>query len=612
MLDIQQITLRLGSKTLLENASVNCPVGAKCGLLGRNGSGKSSLMRVLLGEIEPEKGQINLPKDWRMAALAQSLPDGSQALCDYVCHGDKIWSDITKRLQIAEAKQDGMAIADCHEQLQQIDGYAVPANAESILQGLGFANASLYQPLATFSGGWQMRAQLAWLMMSRAELLLLDEPTNHLDLESIVFLEQWLSEHTATALIISHDRAFMDTVCSHTIHLANSQLKRYTGGATAFFKQYQAMQQQQQKMAEKMQKKRAHMEDFVRRFRAKASKAKQAQSRVKALEKMQFSSEVAFESPCHFSFEPCQALGWPAISVKGDMGYETKTILENVRWSAGGQDKIGIIGLNGAGKTTFLKSLMGVLALRNGERECHSQVKMAYYSQQQMDQLREDDSPLSAMLASDLKLTEREARHYLGKFYFQGDRIFEKIAGFSGGEKARLALAIISWQRPNVLILDEPTNHLDMPMREALIDALQDFQGMVLLVSHDRHLLNCAVDRYCLIHAGRCQEFEGSLDDYERMQKQSTRKPSEKNDRQQPKVTQQRKQQNHEKKLERIEKAMAKHQEHLKTLDKKLSEQALYEDHNKKNLNQLLTERADVEALLKQCEMDWETLADSI
>ncbi len=607
MLVIQDLSLQLGGKTLLAHAGVHISPGSKVGLIGRNGSGKSTLMRVLQGSLSPDEGSIDYPNDWRAAYLDQALPESHISVLDYVCSGDSLWQKTMSKLAVAEKEEDGHGIAECHDTLGSIDGYSTPARAESILMGLGFQAHECQQALSTFSGGWQMRSQLARVMMARADLLLLDEPTNHLDLEAILYLEQWLKQCPSTVILISHDREVLDNVSTHTIHLHQQKLRCYAGGVTSFMRQFQEAYEQEQKFVKKMADKRAHMQSFVDRFRAKASKAKQAQSRLKALEKMQYNSELALDTQCRFSFLSSKPVGWPAISIQGDAGYPDKTILTNIRWSSGAQDRIGIIGKNGAGKTTFLKTLIESLPLKNGSIECHSDLKMGYFSQQQVDELNLDDTPLQALMRSDPLITEQQARQHLARFYFTQDQVLHTIAPFSGGEKARLALCLLIWQRPNFLLLDEPTNHLDMPMREALIEALQSFCGAVILVSHDRHLLNCTVNQYYLVGDGCISSYDGSLMDYAKItlkkadpskKEASSKKKSNKNQ--------------FENDLKKVEKRLAHLSQKRETFDKKLADSTLYDgSHN--HMVQSLTKKRDALAEeITALESKWEQLADDV
>ena len=605
MLNIQNLSIRLGGKKLLENANVHVSPRNRVGLIGRNGSGKSTLMRVLQKTLHPDEGTIDYPNDWIMACLDQELPNGNTPIVDYVCSGDSVWHHTMKELEEAEAKDDGHAIAHAHDILASIDGYSTRSRAETLLMGLGFKASECDQPINHFSGGWQMRSQLARVMMARSDLLLLDEPTNHLDLEAILYLEAWLKRFPGTAIIISHDREFLDNVCTHTIHLNQHRLRSYTGGVTEFMRQFEEAYELEQKMAKKVNQKRAHMQKFVDRFRAKASKAKQAQSRLKALEKMQFSAELVLDSECSFSFLDSKPVGWPAISIQGDCGYGDTTILHNIRWSAGAQDRIGIIGKNGAGKTTFLKTLMEELPLLNGKTEKHPDLRLGYFSQQQVDELCLTDTPLQALMRTDSMLTEQKARQHLATFYFDYQRVLQPIAPFSGGEKARLALSILIWQRPNFLLLDEPTNHLDMPMREALISALQSFPGAVILVSHDRHLLNCTVNQYYLVNNGSIQTYDLSLMDY-------AKSTLEKTDQATTKTKKVKSKKSVEARLEALDKKIHTLREKLSTIDSTLADGSLYDGTQDKRIDTLNNERKQLDKKIKNLTDEWEGIATTL
>lgn len=605
MLNIQNLHIRLGGKNLLDNASVHVAPKSRVGVIGRNGSGKSTLMRVLQGTLNPDEGKIDYPNTWKLAFLDQELPNGNTPIVDYVCSGDEIWHKTMQELEAAEEANDGHAIAHAHDVLATIDGYSARSRAETLLMGLGFKASECDRPISHFSGGWQMRSQLARVMMARSDLLLLDEPTNHLDLEAILYLEAWLKRFLGTAIIISHDREFLDNVCTDTIHLHQHKLRAYTGGVTAFMRQFEEAYELEQKMARKVAQKKAHMQKFVDRFRAKASKAKQAQSRLKALEKMQFSAELVLDSECSFSFMESKPVGWPAISIKGDCGYGNTTILNNVRWSAGAQDRIGIIGKNGAGKTTFLKTLMEELPLLNGETEKHPDLHLGYFSQQQVDDLCLTDTPLQALMRTDKSLTEQKARQHLANFYFDHQRVLQPIAPFSGGEKARLALSILVWKRPNFLLLDEPTNHLDMPMREALINALQSFPGAVILVSHDRHLLNCTVNQYYLVNNGGIKTYELSLMDYAKSSLETTDQASTKGKKAKSKKSL-------EARLETIDKKIQSHKEKLTEINAQLADASLYDGTKDKQIDTLNTERKQLDKKVQTLMDEWETLANAL
>ena len=448
MLKLKNIHLSRGQKLLLDDASVQLNAGYRAGLIGRNGTGKSSLMKFMLGDLVAQGGEIEMPADYRLGYLDQELPEAKASVIDYTCQGDDQWYQIQQQLQRAEAEDNGMIIGELHARLEQIDGYRVEQRASRVLRGLGFTDEQMHHSLSEFSGGWQMRVQLARVLMTRSDLLLLDEPTNHLDLESIIWLESWLAKYTGIALIISHDRDFLDAVTTHIVHLTNHTFKLYQGNYSSFSKQFTDALLLQAKANEKVIRKRAHMQSFVDRFRAKASKAKQAQSRMKALEKLQTSASMQEDSSFSFTFFPCEQVSYPALHMEGKLGYPDRVVLPWVEMSVAYGDRIGIVGRNGEGKTTLLKTLSGQLSILEGQIGSNPKVKVGYFSQQQLETLSPDESAYMQLKKIAKDKSESELRNYLGRFAFSNDRIFEDIGNFSGGEKSRLALALLIWQRP--------------------------------------------------------------------------------------------------------------------------------------------------------------------
>lgn len=603
MLQISNITLIGGSKLLLTGATASFAERERIGIIGRNGSGKSTLFKGITGQLALEAGNISYPADWGLGILAQNLPSCGGTVLETACQGDLKWVDINERLAQAEEKNNMGAIGDCHEELAHIDGYNIEARASKICRGLGFSLEELDRPVSSFSGGWQMRVQLAKVLLSRSQLLLLDEPTNHLDLESALWLESWLQGCKACVLIISHDRDFLDATTTHTLHLSQQRLKKYRGNYTEFARQLQEQLALQAKSKIKVDAKRAHMQSFVDRFRAKASKAKQAQSRMKALEKLSFSADLEEDSGFSFAFEPTIPIPYPAITLTGSLGYdEKKTILDHVSFNIGTGERLGVIGSNGSGKTTFLKSLFGELPLLTGEHIIQPQVNVGYYSQQQIETLDIQYSPFEVIQEFNRHMRESEVRKYLGGFNFQGDKVFEKIANFSGGEVARVALALLAIKKPNILILDEPTNHLDMTMREALIMALQSFTGTLLIVSHDRHLLSSCVDEYVLVKNHKVTRFPGEFSDYQKLVLDETNNApaagKKKKDKKESKQDLQKRSQRLEKELEKIE-------NQLNTLDNKLSNTDLYAIDNSEELSKLQERRRTLELKRDRKQTDW-------
>ncbi|MEQ1517654.1 MAG: ATP-binding cassette domain-containing protein [Usitatibacteraceae bacterium] len=526
MLRITNLTLARGAKRLIETANLTIFPGHKVGLVGPNGCGKSSLFALLRGHAHQDAGDIYLPEKWVIAHVAQETPQSHRTALDYAMDGDVELRAVEKELLDAETNHvAGEVIAELHAHYDHIGGYAARSRAASMLSGLGFSAEKQEQQVATFSGGWRMRLNLAQALMCRSDLLLLDEPTNHLDLDAVMWLEDWLESYAGTLLLITHDRDFLDNVVKTVVHLDNKKLNEYTGNYSAFERARAAQFALQQSAYAKQQKQVAHLHSFIDRFKAKATKAKQAQSRVKTLERMELITAAHIDSPFEFSFREPDAKPRQLLHLKEAMlGYESKTILENVEWRLFYGDKIGLLGPNGAGKSTLVKSLAGTLALKSGGRYEGQGLKIGYFAQHQVEQLRTNESPLQHMKRLDPGTREQEFRNFLGGFDFRGQQADASIAPFSGGEKARLALALIVWQKPNLLLLDEPTNHLDIEMREAVAEALQDFDGTLVVVAHDRHLLKATTDQLWLVADGNVAEFDGDLDDYKVWAKEYVKK----------------------------------------------------------------------------------------
>ena len=526
MLRITSLTLARGAKRLIENANLTIFPGHKVGLVGPNGCGKSTLFALLRGKMHQDAGDIYLPEKWVIAHVAQETPQSHRTALDYAMDGDVELRTVEKELLEAETNHvAGEVIADLHVHYDHIGGYAAKSRAAALLSGLGFSAERQDQPVATFSGGWRMRLNLAQALMCRSDLLLLDEPTNHLDLDAVMWLEDWLDSYPGTLLLITHDRDFLDNVVKIVVHLDNKKLNEYTGNYSAFERARAAQFALQSSAFAKQQKQIAHLHLFIDRFKAKATKAKQAQSRVKTLERMELIAAAHIDSPFEFSFREPDAKPRQLIHLKeAALGYEHKTILDNVEWRLFYGDKIGLLGPNGAGKSTLVKSLAGTLALKSGGRYEGQGLKIGYFAQHQVVQLRTQESPLQHLKRLDPGTREQEFRNFLGGFDFRGQQADASIAPFSGGEKARLALALIVWQKPNLLLLDEPTNHLDIEMREAVAEALQEFDGTLVVVAHDRHLLKATTDQLWLVADGSVAEFDGDLDDYKQWAKEHVKK----------------------------------------------------------------------------------------
>jgi len=524
MIRFQQVSLTRGIKPLLENADLTLNPGEKIGLIGANGAGKSSLFALLRGELHSDQGEVDFPARWRMAYVAQETPALERPAIEYAIDGDATLRKLEQRLAEAEAvpetDSDGHLLAELHTDLADAGAYTVRSRAEQLLLGLGFSMEQMRQPVSSFSGGWRMRLNLAQALMCPSDLLLLDEPTNHLDLDAIIWLEDWLKRYPGTLVIISHDRDFLDGVVNVIVHIDDRKLRRYAGNYSAFERQRIAQIVLAQGMMEKQMRQRAHLQSFIDRFKAKATKARQAQSRMKALAKME---EIApLRAAAEFSFEFREPLSAPnplLVLEDVDAGYRlddgnAKKIVSGINFSLQSGQRIGLLGVNGAGKSTLIKTIAGDLKPLTGISQTGKGLVIGYFAQHQVEMLRHDESPLWHLMKIAPTTREQELRNFLGSFNFPGDMVTSKIAPFSGGEKARLALALIVWQRPNLLLLDEPTNHLDLETREALTEALAQFEGTLVVVSHDRHLLRATTDQFIIVADGRLQPFDGDLDDY--------------------------------------------------------------------------------------------------
>ena len=529
MIQLKNISLRRGTKVLLEDASITLNPGEKVGLIGRNGAGKSSLFALLNGGLHEDSGEFSMPPNWRMAQVAQHMPETDQPAAQFVLDGETRLAELTQQLQQAEASGDGMRIAQLHADLQDAGQHDALPRAEALILGLGFTPEQLNHPVNSFSGGWRMRLQLARALMCPSDLLLLDEPTNHLDLDALVWLESWLQRYPGTLLVISHDREFLDAVTRVTLHIEHARLTRYGGNYSAFETLRAQQLELQQAAYAKQQDRIAHLQKFIDRFKAKATKAKQAQSRVKALERMEKIAPVLASADFTFEFREPENLPNPMLAITdASFGYRNDsgdtTILRGVNRSVLAGQRIGILGANGQGKSTLVKTIARTLVPLAGTLTEGKGLNIGYFAQQELDVLRAQDHPLEHMvrLARELGLQnteaarEQELRNFLGSFNFSGDMVQQSVGTMSGGEKARLVLAMIVWQKPNLLLLDEPTNHLDLATREALAMALNEFEGTVMLVSHDRALLRSVCDEFWLVGRGQVQPFDGDLDDYQR------------------------------------------------------------------------------------------------
>ncbi len=515
MITADGIALRRGDKVLFKNARFTFYAGNKIGITGSNGSGKSSLFALLLGNMQADSGSLGLQPGLVMSHVAQELPAGSRRAIDYVIDGDAELRDVQLKLQHAQNNNDADQIGILHERLNTINGYGADARANQLLNGLGFSSSEVTNPVDYFSGGWRMRLNLARALMCRSDLLLLDEPTNHLDLDAVIWLESWLKYFPGTLLLISHDRSFLDNVVESICCIEGGSLKTYKGNYSAFEVQRASHLAQEKATYVKQQREVEHMRRFIERFRAKATKARQAQSRMKQLAKLEMIAPAHVQTAFRFEFKEPAARPDPAmVATDVSIGYDLKPILENVRFELRSGARIGLLGKNGAGKSTLIRFLAGQISPISGEVSKSKDLAIGYFEQNSLDQLREQEHPLQHLVRIDGYTKEQELRNYLGSFGFNGDDVFREVGLFSGGERSRLALALIIWQKPNVLLLDEPTNHLDMDMRYALTRALQTFEGSMVLVSHDRSLLSTVCDQLYLIHEGKLTEFDSDLEDY--------------------------------------------------------------------------------------------------
>ncbi|MDB2503759.1 ATP-binding cassette domain-containing protein [Gammaproteobacteria bacterium] len=514
MLSFNNLELVLGGKTLFDDVSLTIHHHQKVGLIGANGTGKTSLFKVIKKEIEVDQSSVSYPNDLRISYLAQEVPASDEIALQYVLSGDYRLLEIQHEIELAEKEEKFEILAELYETYSALDGYSAKSKAEQLMVGLGFKSEDFNKPLKDFSGGWRVRLNLAKTLMQPSDLMLLDEPTNHLDLDAILWLSNWIKSFPGALILISHDRDFLDDCVSFIAHLYHQSIELYSGNFTQFEILRAAKLAEIQSNYVKQQKEVAHMQSFINRFKAKATKARQAQSRVKALEKMELIAPAHIDSPFNFTISETEKISNPLISLSdSSLGYNTP-ILSMVNLSIAPGDRIGLLGPNGAGKSTLIKSIVGSISLIDGQREAGTNFKVGYFSQHQVDDLDLSISAFTHIQRLDETQTEKQIRTYLGGFNFKGDKVKDPIHLFSGGEKARLAFAIISYQKPNILLMDEPTNHLDMEMRHALTIALQTFRGAILLISHDRHLLNSSVDHFYLVDNGRVDIFNGDLNDY--------------------------------------------------------------------------------------------------
>ncbi len=625
MIRLQNLTLQRGPQRLLEGAELTLHPGQKVGLVGANGAGKSSLFALLLGEFTPDGGDCQIPPDWRIAHMRQEVDTLDRLAVDYVLDGDAELRRVQAALHAAEAAHDGTALARLHVELDNADGYTADARARKLLAGLGFANEQMDLPVSSFSGGWRMRLNLAQALMCPSDLLLLDEPTNHLDLDAILWLEAWLKGYPGTLMLISHDRDFLDEVVGHVVHVEQRKLTLYRGGYSAFERARAERLAQQQQAFEKQQAQREHMEDFIRRFKAKASKARQAQSRIKALERLEELAPAHIDSPFDFAFREADKVSSPLLDLaEGSLGYAEKQVLSQVKLQLVPGARIGLLGPNGAGKSTLIKTLANELQPLGGRLQRGENLVIGYFAQHQLDALDAKASPLLHLQRIAPGEREQVLRDFLGGFDFRGNRCDEPVLRFSGGEKARLALALIAWGKPNLLLLDEPTNHLDLEMRLALTLALQDFEGAVMVVSHDRHLLKSTTDEFLLVADGRVVAFDGDLEDYARwlidyrarqQPASATESSADKTDKRamrQAAAALRQQLAPLKRQADKLEKDLAAVQEQLAVLEQRLGDAALYEAARKEELRELLARQAELKAHEGDLEESWLVALESL
>ncbi len=630
MITFRNLSFYRGDQQLVKDANLTINTGWRLGFVGHNGTGKSSLFSLLLGGLLPDAGEAMIAKDWRVAHMAQEVDALEQSAIDYVLDGDVALRDIERNLAAADEHTDPMQLAHWHEAFDTMHGYSAKPRAQALLAGLGFSQDKLENPVRSFSGGWRIRLNLARTLYQPSELLLLDEPTNHLDLETVLWLQDFLKAYQGTLILISHDRDFLDDVCTHTLHIHSQKLTLYTGNYSAFERQRAERMALEQSMYVKQQAQRAHLEDFVRRFRAKATKAKQAQSRLKALERMPMVQLAHADSPFSFSLPASEKMSSPLMTLKfADLGHGDKTILSKVNFSLLPGMRIGLLGPNGAGKSTLIKTLTSEIRQLAGKRLVGDHLTIGYFSQHQTEALDADATPLLHLQRLSPMTKEQEHRDFLGGFGFAGDAALATVGNFSGGEKARLALALLAWQRPNLLLLDEPTNHLDLDMREALVIALQEFEGAMVLVSHDRHLLASTVDEFWMVSDGCVQPYDGDLDDYaswlkERQKAQQASavtqsvstdtnavKVDKKQDRKEA-AEQRERLRPLKQKVQKLEKEMEKLGSELVVVETLLGDASLYEADQKTKLQQALQQQGSLKSRLAEVEEEWLMLSDEL
>ncbi len=626
MLKFTDLSLRRGTKLLFERASFTIHPGQKTGLTGANGTGKSSLFSLIRQELQADAGELYLPPKWVIAHVAQSTPAVDRPAIEYVMDGDAELRMVQSRLAAAERSGDGHKVAELHLRLEAIGGYSAHSRAARLMRGLGFLPDQEALPVRHFSGGWRMRLNLAQALICRSDLLLLDEPTNHLDLDAVLWLEEWLRRYPGTLLLISHDRDFLDAVVTQIAHVEQQRVQLYSGNYSDFEVIRAQRLANQQARYEKQQREMAHLHSYIDRFRAKATKARQAQSRIKALERMERILPAHADSPFHFRFQPAEKMPNPLLQMEDvEAGYGRTRILEGVDISLRPGDRIGLLGPNGAGKSTLIKLLSGALSPLAGRCTPAAERKTGYFAQHQLEQLCPDESPLNHLQRLAPKESEQSLRDFIGGFGFTGDRALEPVAPLSGGEKARLVLALLVFQRPNLLLLDEPTNHLDLEMRHALSVALQGFEGAMVIVSHDRHLLRTTTDQLLLVSGGRVAPFPGALDDYPAWLLENRndgdgkaaagsgeKRVAARRERRQQEAEQRRLLQPLRRELEALERELEQLARQQKQLEQQLAEPGIYASEQKGELKRILAEKAEIDRTIRAREARWLEVGEAV
>ena len=630
MLQFSSLSLRRGHRLLFENTSFQIHPGQKVGLTGANGTGKSSLFALIMGELHADSGDCLVPGDWVIAHVAQETPTDERAAIEYVLDGDRELRQIETQLAHAEKTGDGLQLATWHTRYDNIHGYSARSRAAQLLHGLGFKTGDESRAVNEYSGGWRMRLNLARALMCRSDLLLLDEPTNHLDLDAVIWLESWLRNYPGTLLLISHDRDFLDSVTTHIAHIEQLSITLYPGNYSAFERIRAERLANQQAQYNKQQREISHIKSYVERFRAKATKARQAQSRIKALERMQLIVAAHVDSPFHFALREPEKHPQTLLKLESaSAAYADKLILDDIDLRITPGDRIGLLGPNGAGKSTLIKLIAGTIDLKQGHRELHKDTRIGYFAQHQLEQLHPEHTPVEHLQQLDKNAREADLRQHLGGFGFGNEQALAKVGPFSGGEKSRLVLAMLVYQRPNLLLLDEPTNHLDLEMRQALALALQDYTGAMIIVSHDRHLLRVTCDQLLLVHGQHVEAFDGSLDDYPKWLSDHNKSRNNaddngtettndskpliaKKDRKRAEAEQRKQLQPLRKKVTELETRLDKLHTRQQVLETRLAEPDIYAEHNKAELQKLITEKTELDKACSKTEDEWMTASEAL